>query len=97
MLDRPGTWGPIFDVQVTAVRTAGDLVVLDSPLPPDEAYVQANDVILGEAERLAAAAAATTAALIAWDGASRGPEDVTARFYAEAASRGWTVLTVSIV
>jgi hypothetical protein len=90
VIDRPGNWGTVFDAQIAEVQAAGDLIVLDAPVG-DAAYAHANAAILDEGDALAASAAAERVALIAWDGSSRGPDDVTAHFRDEALSRRWRV------
>ena len=90
VVDRPGNWGPIFDELVAAAAAHGDLVVLDVG-DGDAAFAATNVAILNEGEKLAAATNAGRRALIVWDGASRGADDLTDQFRVEAISRGWVV------
>lgn len=95
--DRPGDWGPLFDEVVARVGAAGDLVVLDHPEGGGAAYAAANAAILDEAVRLAGETAATPLAVIAWDGRSRGSDDLTEAFYHHARERGLKVEVVATV
>ena len=90
MVDRPGDWGPMFDALIAHVAACGDLVILDGD-EGDAGYAQANAAILAEGDARAAATGAARVALIAWDGGSRGPGDLTFHFRAEAIHRGWAI------
>lgn len=90
VVDRPGDWGPLFDRLVADAAAARDLVILGNE-EGDGAYARANTAILDEGDALASAAHAAKCALIVWDGASRGQEDLTEQFRTEAVSRGWRV------
>lgn len=94
--DRPGDWGPLFDMLIGAAAARGDLVVLDSgPASDDDAYARTNAAILDEGDALAAAAHASRIAIVAWEGASRGADDLTEQFRSSAASRGWTIRDIA--
>lgn len=93
VVDRPGDWGPLFDGVMAEVTSRGDLVILGDA-ESEHAYARTNVAILGEGEMLAAATGARRIALVAWDGASRGPGDLTEQFRAEAVSRGWAITEV---
>ena len=80
VVDRPGDWGPLFDGLVADAAAERDLVILGNE-EGDGAYARANIAILDAAK----------CALIVWDGASRGQEDLTEQFRTEAVSRGWRV------
>jgi hypothetical protein len=92
--DRPGDWGPSFDARIDEVTTAGNLVVLGGS--PDEPgiYLKANDTILDEALALAGDPS-RAAAVIVWEGAPRGEDDVTDAFGKDARRRGLSVFEVS--
>jgi hypothetical protein len=94
VVDRPGDWGPLFDALVAEATAEGNLVVLGNE-EGDTAYAKANSAILDEGDALASAAQAAKRALIVWDGASRGGDDLTEQFRTEAASRGWRVEEIS--
>jgi hypothetical protein len=93
--DRPGDWGSSFDLVVDDVTARGDLVVLEGP-DGDEAYAAANGRILDEALRLAASPQ-DAAAVLVWEGASRGAGDLTAAFGDGAAARGLRVVHIKTV
>jgi hypothetical protein len=90
VIDRPGDWGPLFDTLIADVAARSDLVILRAG-EGDHAYAQANVAILAEGDALAAATGVARVALIAWEGASRGPGDLTYLFRAEAVYRGWVI------
>ena len=92
--DRPGEWGAEFDRLVARAQAAGDLVVLPGAGEGTAAYAAANAAILDEAERLADSLGLAPRAVIVWDGAPRGPGDLTAGFAAAARARGWEVAEV---
>src|SRR5688572_1810576 len=92
--DRPGNWGPRFDAIINDVRASGDLVEL--ALDPKEpgAYEQANAGIFREAEGLASGHEDDVAALVLWNGTTRGTGDVTEAFFKDARRRGWPVTEI---
>jgi hypothetical protein len=82
VVDRPGEWAELFQQAIYAARAAGDLVILDRARGSEGAYRAASDRILAEGQHLAAdenptAPSAALAGIIVWEGASRGPDDVT--------------------
>lgn len=97
VIDRPGDWGAAYDRVIAAVGGTNDLAVLESASEGDDAYARTNFAILNHAQALAAEAAARSNvfAVIVWDGASRGPDDLTAQFADEARRRGLKVLELS--
>ena len=90
VVDRPGDWGPLFDGLVAAAAAHDDLVILQAG-DGDQAFAATNLAILDEGERLATTTGARRRALIVWDGASRGGDDLTDQFRTEAVARGWNV------
>jgi len=94
--DRPGEWGPLYDQILDAVEAAGDLVVLQNR-PDDDAYSAANCAILDEALALAKAVQKPAAALLVWDGVSRGDHDLTEEFGVEARKQGLEVIEVRTI
>ena len=88
--DRPGDWGPLFDRLTAEAERRGDLVVLNGD-PGDDAYVRTNMAVLDEGDARADEAGAARMALIAWDGESRGADDLTDQFRTEAIRRIWLV------
>lgn len=97
--DRPGVWRPLYQRLITLARASGDLVVLDQPRGTDDAFRAVNDALLTEAQRLAREErpgdpARALAGLIVWEGASRGPDDVTEHMRQRLADAGATIATV---
>ncbi len=81
--DRPGRWKSLYLSLIEEARVSGDLVELTFARGSDDAFRAANETILSEAQRLAKGAsrresAAALAGLIVWEGAPRGPDDITA-------------------
>jgi hypothetical protein len=97
--DRPGRWEDLYHILLDEARATGDLIVLDQPRGSDDAFRAANDAILADAQRLAAEERPTDparalAGLIIWEGASRGPDDVTDHMRQRLAAAGATIATV---
>lgn len=96
VMDRPGDWGQLFDELVDQAEHAGRLDII---APTDdsnhEAYSLTIDAILDRTMALAhednAASVGRITALAVWDGASRGPNDLTAAFLERARQRGISV------
>jgi hypothetical protein len=84
--DRPGEWGALYDRVLDAVAAVGDLVVLLNG-EGEEAYSVANRAILDETVELARALHKPAIAVLIWDGVSRGDQDLTEEFGAEARKR----------
>lgn len=81
--DRPGNWKALYNELIEEARASGDLVELTFPRGSDDAFRAANEAILSEAKRLArkesrSNPSAALAGLIVWEGAPRGPDDITA-------------------
>lgn len=81
--DRPGRWKGLYESLIAEARASGDLIELDYARGSDEAFRAANEAIVNEAQRLAKQAsrrnpAAELGGLIIWEGAPRGPDDLTA-------------------
>jgi len=89
--DRPGDWGSVYDQVLDEVEEDGDLVILKN-LPDDEAYSIVNGAILNEAVALGDAGREEVSAVLVWDGVSRGDDDLTEHFGAEARKRGLAVI-----
>lgn len=97
--DRPGHWEDLYQQVIDEARAAGDLVVLKERRGSDDAFRAANDAILAEAQRLAREEhpdnpASALAGLIIWEGASRGPDDVTDHMRQRLADAGATIRVV---
>jgi hypothetical protein len=107
--DRPGDWGPLFDRLVGAAQRRGALIIIQqdaSAAQKDqtdhEAYLRTTEILLEHALDLAqhtpTGALADTpglvTALVIWEGAPRGPSDLTAHFAATAEARGIPIHTI---
>ena len=93
VIDRPGDWGSMYDSILDAVEAQGDLVVMANP-DADDPYSATNRAILEEAVALGKASSEAVGALLVWDGVSRGADDYTDQFGAEARKRGLEVFEV---
>jgi hypothetical protein len=91
--DRPGPWGQAFDRIIGEVRAAGDLSVVASDLG-GPALEDTNQIILDETDAVRAKLGSAAAAVVVWDGRSRGPDDFTAQFRDLAERRGMRVFEV---
>jgi hypothetical protein len=96
VIDRPGDWGTLFDQILDEVEAAGDLVVLQAA-SGEEAYAVANGAILNETMALATASDENAIAILIWDGASRGANDLTEQFGREARKHGLGVKEISTI
>ncbi len=88
-------WGAIFDRILKTVSENGDLIVSADQAAGHESYLAANLAILDEAATLAALTGEEVRAILVWNLASRGPDDVTAAFREEAVSRGFRIEEIS--
>ena len=97
VVDRPGDWGPVFDDVCDAAEAAGDLVVNATTTDENAAYAAANRAILDDAAALAGLVKSVVRvlALVVWEGAPRGAEDLTADFAEGARRRRWAIETVA--
>jgi hypothetical protein len=99
VVDRGDAWGPIFDRVVDEVEQAGGLRTLAPIEDSHAAFAATNEAILDLAGERAIDAGdpAAVVALVAWDGQSRGPRDLTRRFMERAKARGVQVVEVSTI
>ena len=88
--DRPGEWARLFETIVADAERAGDLVVLSAGNGYD-GYAAVTDAIITETRAIADALKLQTAALVAWDGQSRGDGDLTDVFRQHATASGLVV------
>ena len=95
--DRPGDWGPVYDGILSELDPAGAVVTLPGSGEGAEAYRAANEAILGEAAAMARQSGAGVLAVLVWEGAPRGGDDLTAAFGEEARARGLRVVEVTTV
>jgi hypothetical protein len=91
--DRPGRWGEAFDRVIEEAGAAGDVVIVGSSSAA--AYEAANHAVFDEAGTLGAQLGSSAAAVVVWNGQSRGPDDFTAQFRDQAERRGLRVYEVS--
>jgi len=94
VVDRPGDWGEPYDQVIDQIQKTKDFVVLGYAEDDSAAYSATNLAILDHAAKIAGEAKLPIAAVIVWDGKSRGPEDFTEQFKNEARSRGIEVIEV---
>lgn len=88
--DRPGDWGTLYD-NVLKSSTVELLNLPDS----QEGYLATNLKLLDRAESLVGKNHTTVQALIIWNEQSRGPDDVTGHFLAQAKLRKLTIVEIS--
>jgi hypothetical protein len=91
--DRPGNWGPLYDLIVDQVEAMGDLVSQKAQ-PRADPFEATNHEILNEALALGAGSREQVAAALVWDGMRSGEQDYTAAFADEARRRGLRILEV---
>ncbi len=94
VIDRGGDWGERYDRLVDDAITSSDLVECDHDPNNNDTWFAGNLEILNEAQTLAGKNHADLAALIVWEGQSRGPDDVTGHLKTTAQARGWGVAEV---
>lgn len=92
--DRPGAWAPLYRNAVMSARANGDLVTVGSYTQDDHAYSLTNRAILDQAAELSQSFDRKVTAVLVWDDRSRGEDDLTDAFRAEAERRGFPVETV---
>jgi hypothetical protein len=103
VMDRPGDWGALYDRICDEVEAAGDLVVLNLNFPdnPDRAFEVTSDRIVEEALQLADEQAnqqqrsGKAMAIVVWDQAPRGADDLTVAFANEAIKHKMPVISIS--
>jgi hypothetical protein len=96
VVDRPGDCGALFDRILDEVAERDDVVTIAGNAQDDgAAYLAASEAILREAVRLAEERHEPAAAIVVWEGRSRGADDLTDAFRASATARGLAVFEVS--
>jgi hypothetical protein len=97
--DRPNAplWGGLYDRSISAAREGSNLVLLGRGEGDPAAYAAANEAILDEAAGAARKISPLPelVAVIAWEGASRGADDLTDAFRKLALEKGFRVEEVS--
>jgi hypothetical protein len=92
--DRGGDWGARYDRVLAELDPSGDVVTLEGLGEGTEAYVAVNQAILREAASLVGQSGGDAMAVLVWEGAPRGDDDLTASFGEEARRRGLRVESV---
>ncbi|MGH9720863.1 MAG: hypothetical protein ACRD8O_11675 [Bryobacteraceae bacterium] len=92
--DRPGDWGERYDRLLDEIERHQDMIAAGHSKDEKGVYVRTNEAILDEAIALARESAVKAAAVIVWNGESRGAEDVTAAFADQARARGMEVFSI---
>jgi hypothetical protein len=99
VIDRPNpeVWARLYDRLIDEAASRDDLVVLECDAQDESAYTAANEAIIEEAIKISAATVPPMRrlALIAWEGAPRGPGDATADFANRARDEGFSVKAIS--
>ena len=104
VVDRPGEWGPLFDLQMDLAEQEGALHQIDPVDDPQDAYLRVEDAILDQAASRAARSrkgrsvkiAGRVTAVAVWNGQSTGDQDATEVFVRRAHARGFEVCHVPI-
>ena len=91
--DRPGDWGPMYDTVIEQAEKNGELLVIQTT-SDDKAYVETNHAIIQEALSFGQQLQRPVAAVLVWDGKSRGKGDLTEEFGTYARDRGIRVVDV---
>jgi hypothetical protein len=93
VVDRPGDWAGLYDQIIDQVEAAGDLMIAPDNLN-EGAYRATNRRILDEAILLGQQLHEPVAAMLIWEGASRGSDDHTAALGVAACIQGFPVVEV---
>jgi hypothetical protein len=98
VVDRGAEWGGLFDRIVGEVDSR-DRRVLGRAEDDDGAYVATNEAILDAAIDVARESAAhdDVMAIVAWNGESRGSDDITKAFMTSARGRGLQVVEIPTI
>ena len=91
--DRPGDWGRLFDEVLADADATGAVLELQEA-PDDDAYLVVNRTILDVVATLMQDRHQSARAVLVWDGASSGDQDVTEKFGMEARRRGLGLIEV---
>jgi hypothetical protein len=95
VVDRPGDWGPIFDRIYQVVKRGLGVKTLPTTHDAHRDFQRTNQYLIREAQRIAEEQGdPNIMALIMWDGAPRGDDDMTADFAALATKQHIPVQTI---
>jgi hypothetical protein len=94
--DHGAEWGPLFDRIIDDAEKRGELHDLRLPLDGNDAYLATNAAIIDTAQDIAREHGdpSDIAVLVAWNGASRGADDVTEQFLITARKRGLEIVEI---
>lgn len=92
VIDRPGDWGPRFDRVIARARAHSDLVELGYARDDRTAFLETNLRIVS---RVVEVSAVEKFAIVVWNGATRGEDDVTADLVDHARHAGFEIIEVS--
>jgi hypothetical protein len=88
--DRPGDWGDVYDRVLKTSRVK----VLRLP-EGQQGYLETNLKLLDRGQVLGRKYSTSTEALVVWDKKTRGPDDVTGHFLAQAKLRRIPVIEIT--
>jgi hypothetical protein len=91
VIDRPGDWAGVYQDVIKSAQATGDLIILSRNKQDFDAYLLTTQTILDEAYKLSETSDGEIIAVLVWDGSSRGEDDLTEVFRAEAEKRGLPV------
>ncbi|MGA7624494.1 MAG: hypothetical protein WCA91_13045 [Candidatus Acidiferrales bacterium] len=94
--DRPGNWGWRFDRVITD-EGRQQITCLNTPAKGEAAYIVANQAILDRAASLGCEKNQAVWAVIVWNAASRGGQDVTLSFRDAAQTAGMRIIEVPTI
>jgi hypothetical protein len=97
--DRNGTWGARFDQVVSELEPQRRVITLSSTIPSapamnETAYLAANQAILDRAQAIGRELHEPVCAVVVWNGASRGTDDITEAFQKAAKAAGLEVVEI---
>ncbi len=95
--DREGEWGKSYDRLLDELEQTTDVMVIDSGPDEEQAIRQATEVILDEAIALGRELQKPVVAVAVWNKKSRGPDDMTAQFLRDAATRHLEIVEIPTV
>jgi hypothetical protein len=94
VIDRGAEWGERYDRIIDEVAATHDLIEAKHDPNDNDTWFAGNLDILNQAQSLANKNHADLAALIVWEGQSRGADDVTGHLKTEAEARGLGVAEI---
>jgi hypothetical protein len=95
VVDRPGSWGEIFDSIYDGLEKEKRNIDLGSGVDDELAYKKTNIAILDRADRVAIAGNPEKTAVIVWDGKAKSTDDATEHFKEEAIKRNYKIKEIN--